>query len=84
MGAAFLITLREGIEAALIISIILAYLRQLGRMDEAPRVWWGTAGAAALSVAIGGAIFAAAGEFEGRAEALFEGLVSLFAVAVLT
>jgi high-affinity iron transporter len=84
MGAAFLITLREGIEAALIISIILAYLRQLGRMDEAPRVWWGTAGAATLSVAIGGIIFAAAGEFEGRGEELFEGLVSLFAVGVLT
>jgi high-affinity iron transporter len=84
VGAAFLITLREGIEAALIVSIILAYLRQVGRRDRAVVVWWGTGAALAVSVAVGAVIFAAAGEFEGRAEEVFEGLVSLFAVAVLT
>jgi high-affinity iron transporter len=84
MGAAFLITLREGIEAVLIISIVLAYLRQLERSDQAKLVWWGTAGAVALSLIIGGIIFGAAGEFEGKAEEVFEGLVSLFAVSVLT
>jgi high-affinity iron transporter len=84
VGAAFLITLREGIEAVLIISIVLAYLRQLRRGDQARLVWWGTAGAVALSLIIGGIIFGAAGEFEGKAEEVFEGLVSLFAVSVLT
>jgi high-affinity iron transporter len=84
VGAAFLITLREGIEAALIVSIILAYLRQVGRRDRAPVVWWGTGAAVVVSIAVGAVIFAAAGEFEGRAEEVFEGLVSLFAVAVLT
>jgi high-affinity iron transporter len=84
MGAAFLITLREGIEAVLIISIVLAYLRQLHRSDQARLVWWGTGGAVALSLIIGGIIFGAAGEFEGKAEEVFEGLVSLFAVGVLT
>jgi high-affinity iron transporter len=39
MGAAFVIALREGIEAALIVSILLAYLRQLGRQDRARVVW---------------------------------------------
>lgn len=84
MGAAFLIALREGIEAALIISILLAYLRQLGRRDGARLVWWGTALAVVVSVAVGAIIFAVAGEFEGAAEEIFEGLVSLLAVGVLT
>lgn len=84
MGAALLITLREGIEAALIISILLAYLRQLGRGDRAPLVWWGAGVAAALAFVAGTAIFVAAAEFEGTGEQLFEGFVSLFAVIVLT
>lgn len=84
MGAAFLITLREGIEAALIVSIILAYLRQVDRRDRAHLVWWGTGAGIAVSIAVGAVIFAVAGEFEGRAEEVFEGLVSLFAVGVLT
>ena len=84
MGAALLITLREGLEAALIISILLAYLRQLGRTDRTSLVWWGTGLAAVVSLAVGAVIFAAAAEFEGTAEELFEGLGSLFAVGVLT
>jgi high-affinity iron transporter len=84
MGAAFLITLREGIEAALIVSILLAYLRQLGRSDRASLVWWGTGAAITVSIAVGAVIFAIEGEFEGTAEELFEGLVTLTAVGVLT
>jgi high-affinity iron transporter len=84
VGAAFIVTLREGLEAALIVSIILAYLRQLGRSDRSPLVWWGTAGAIAVSAVVGAIIFAVAGEFEGKAEEVFEGLVSLLAVGVLT
>jgi high-affinity iron transporter len=84
MGAAFLITLREGIEAALIVSILLAYLLQLGRSDRAGLVWWGTGAAITVSIAVGAVIFAIEGEFEGTAEELFEGLVTLTAVGVLT
>ena len=84
MGAAYLIGLREGIEAALIISILLAYLRQLGRSDRARLVWWGTGLAVVLAAVAGWAIFAIGGRFEGRAEQIYEGLVTLFAVSVLT
>lgn len=84
MGAAFVIALREGIEAALIVSILLAYLRQLGRQDRARVVWWGTGAAIAISAAVGTAIFVVGAEFEGTAEEVFEGLVTLTAVAVLT
>jgi len=84
MGAAFVIALREGIEAALIVSIILAYLRQLGRTDRSRIVWWGTGAAIAVSALLGTVIFAAGAEFEGVAEQVFEGLVTLTAVGVLT
>lgn len=84
MGAAFVVALREGIEAALIVSILLAYLRQLQATDRTHLVWWGTGVAVVLSVAIGTAIFAVGGEFEGTAEQVFEGLATLLAVGVLT
>jgi high-affinity iron transporter len=84
MGAAFVIALREGIEAALIVSIILAYLRQLQRTDRARLVWAGAFGAVVLSVTAGAAIFFAGTEFEGTSEQVFEGLVTLTAVGVLT
>ncbi len=84
MGASFVIALREGIEAVLIVSIVLAYLKQLGATDRARLVWWGTALALFLSAAVGMVIFVAGGEFEGTAEQIFEGLVTLAAVGVLT
>jgi len=84
MGAAFVIALREGIEAALIVSILLAYLRQIGRPDRAFLVWWGTGLALGLSTLLGTVIFAVGAGFEGTAEQVFEGLVTLTAVVVLT
>jgi high-affinity iron transporter len=84
MGAAFVIALREGIEAALIVSIVLAYLKQLGRTDRSHLVWWGTGLAVALSAIVGTIIFSVGAEFEGTAEEVFEGLVTLTAVGVLT
>lgn len=84
MGAAFVIALREGIEAALIVSILLAYLKQLGRSDGSRLVWWGSGLAVLLSAAVGTAIFAVGADFEGTSEQVFEGLVTLTAVGVLT
>ena len=84
MGATFVIALREGIEAALIVSIVLAYLRQLGATDRDRLVWLGTVLAVVLSVGVGTAVFVAGAEFEGTAEQIFEGLVTLAAVGVLT
>src|SRR5688572_16928547 len=84
MGASFVIALREGIEAALIVSIVLAYLKQVGACDRSRLVWWGAGLAVVLSAALGTAIFVAGAEFEGTAEQVFEGLVTLAAVGVLT
>src|ERR687891_508065 len=84
MGAAFLITLREGIEAALLISIILAYLNAIGRRDRHSVVWAGVGGAVIFSLVVGGAIFAIAGGLSHTASEVFEGLASYLAVGVLT
>jgi len=84
MAASALITLREGLEAALIIGIILAYLKRTGNGDRSSAVWTGTVAALLLSVLAGGAIFLTAGEFTGRAEELFEGTAMLTAAGVLT
>jgi len=85
MLASLFVTLREGFEAALVVAIILAYLRESGAArGAARRVWYGVAAAAAVSVGAGAVLFATGAELEGTAEALFEGLVMLAAVAVLT
>ena len=84
MGAAFIIALREGIEAALIVSILLAYLKQLRRTDRSRLVWWGTGLAIAVSIAAGTLIFVVGAEFEGTSEQVFEGVVTMTAVGVLT
>jgi high-affinity iron transporter len=84
MGASFLITLREGLEIALILSILLAYLNTIGRRDRHGSIWAGAGLAAALSIAAGLAIFFTAGELSHTAEEAFEGVVSLLAVGVLT
>ncbi len=84
MGATFVIALREGIEAALIVSIVLAYLKQLGASNRSRLVWWGAGLAVLLSAAVGTVVFVAGAEFEGKAEEIFEGLVTLAAVGVLT
>ncbi|MEX0984414.1 MAG: iron uptake transporter permease EfeU [Actinomycetota bacterium] len=84
MGATFVIALREGIEAALIVSIVLAYLQQMHAGDHTHLVWWGAGSAIVVSAIVGGIIFAVGAEFEGTAEQLFEGLVTLTAVGVLT
>ena len=49
MGQMLVVTLREGIEAFLIVAIAAAYLRKTGRAALLPAVWWGTAPRAVLS-----------------------------------
>jgi high-affinity iron transporter len=80
----FLIMLREGIEAALIVGIVASYLSQTGRSAWMPAVWGGVAAAAGLSLAVGVALYLASAEFPQRAQELFEAIVGLVAVCILT
>lgn len=84
MGAAAVVMLREGLEAALIVAVLLGYLRKVGQPGHARYVWAGVAAAVAASGALAVAFRLLVGGFEGRAEQLFEGAVMLAAVAVLT
>jgi high-affinity iron transporter len=80
----FVITLREGFEATLIVGLILAYLVKTGQRQHAVAVWWGVAAAAVTSLAIGATLFISVGELEGTGEMIYEGSAMIFAAAVVT
>lgn len=82
--AAFLLSLREGLEAALIIGILLGALRRFGHGELGRFIWYGLAAAVVVSAAVAGGLVAAGIELEGRAEAAFEGLMLILAAGFLT
>ena len=84
MLAALLITLREGLEAALIVGVVLGALTKLGQQDQRRTVWAGVAAAVAVSVAAAVALQALGISFAGRGEQIFEGLAMLLAAVILT
>ena len=82
--ASFVIALREGIEAALIVGILLGYLRKVGASDLQRPVYYGVVFGVAASVAVAGVFAILALEFEGATEQLFEGTTMFIAAAILT
>ncbi len=78
MAQAFVITLREGLEAFLIVAISLAYLRKTGRAQLASAVHWGIATALAVSVGAAYLLFNAANQ------EWLEGPLALIAAASVT
>jgi len=79
-----LIGLREGVEAALIVAIVLAYLVRSGNGAHVGQVWFGTAAAVVLSFAAGIVIFATIGSLQTPWEQYFEGGTMLVATGVVT
>ena len=84
MTAAFFITLREGLEAALIVGIIAAYLVKIDRRDALRGVWIGVGAAVALSILIGALVVATVGRLPLVVQETVEGLAAVIAVVVLT
>jgi high-affinity iron transporter len=80
----FLIGLREGVEAALIVAIVLAYVVRTGNGRHIPKIWLGSGVAAVLSIGLGLLIFNTVGAFEEPYEQLFEGSAMLLAAVVVT
>src|SRR3569832_944631 len=78
MAQAFVITLREGLEAFLIVAISLAYLRKTGRNHLTAAVHWGIVIALAISVGAGYLLFTAANQ------EFLEGPLALVAAASVT
>jgi len=75
---AFVITLREGLEAFLIVAIILAYLRKTQRHRLVPAVYWGIALSVGLSIAAGVMLARAANA------ALWEGILAIVAAILVS
>ena len=84
MFVPFLIMLREGLEAALIVSLIASYLKRTQRGRWIGVMWIGVFLAAALCLALGIFINETTGEFPQKEQELFEGIVAAIAVVVLT
>ena len=76
--------LREGVEAALIVAIICAYLARTGNRRHIPKVLAGAGLAIALSAVLGIAIYATVGSFEEPYEQLFEAATLILAAGVVT
>lgn len=84
MIASYLLSLREGLEAALIIGIVLGMLGKLSRRDLLPNVWYGVISATVVSLVIALLLQYFGASLEGVAEELFEGLTMLLAAGILT
>lgn len=84
MFANFLIGLREGLEAALIVAILVAYVVRIDRRELLPRLWAGVAAAVGLSVAAGAVLAITSATLSDTAEEAFAGLTSLAAVGLIT
>ncbi|MVA27392.1 iron uptake transporter permease EfeU (plasmid) [Agrobacterium vitis] len=84
MLAPFLIMFREGVEAALIVGIIASYLKQTGRGMWMPVVWIGILLAIAVSLFVGAGLQVVSAEFPQKAQELFEAVIGMVAVIVLT
>jgi high-affinity iron transporter len=76
--------LREGVEAALIVSIILAYLARTGNARHFGRIWIGGGAAVGLSAAVGAVLWISIGELTSPAAEYFEGSAMLLAAIVVT
>jgi len=74
MVAGYLLGLREGLEAALILGVTFGVLQRMRRSELAPSAWLGVAVAVLVSLAAAAILFSVGAELEGRAEELFEGV----------
>jgi high-affinity iron transporter len=84
MLANYLIGLREGLEAALVVSILVAYLVRTGRGHAVRWVWTGVGVAVALSVAVGALLEFTSASLSFTAAELFGGVMSIIAVVFVT
>ncbi|HET6951470.1 MAG TPA: FTR1 family protein [Acidimicrobiales bacterium] len=84
MEAAFLIMIREGFEAALVVAIVFAYLKRIGRLDLTRAVWLGVLAAVGISVGVGVVVRLTTGDLVGDARMRAFAAISALAAVVLT
>jgi high-affinity iron transporter len=82
--ASFLIGLREGLEAALIVGILVAFVHKRGRTDVRAKIWWGVGVAITISLALGAIFTFGTYGLSFEAQEIIGGTMSLLAVAMVT
>lgn len=80
----FLIAIREGLEASLIVGILLAYVAKTGRRNALPSIWLGVGLALGLSLGFGAFLSFTSRELSPSGEEFFAGVTSVGAVALVT
>lgn len=84
MGASFLITLREGLEIAIVLAILAGYLVKTDRRDRLTTVWLGSGVALVVCLIVGVIVHLATDGLRGKGEQAVEGGLALSAALVLT
>jgi high-affinity iron transporter len=84
MLSTFIIALREGLEAALIVGILVAYIVRTDRRHLLKPLWTGVGVALAASLGFGALLSFTSAELTDRGEEMFAGITSFIAVGLVT